>query len=81
MSAPDSPVIIGGDPKEEIWGVVAHRAGVWKPLIPRFFPRPMSSYAEVIETVMLRARIDAGFRERFAGWHIAGCRVDGQVSL
>lgn len=78
----ESPLIILGK-EPETWGVIAHRNGMFKPLVPKFF-QPMGSYQEVIETVRIRIRIDprfADFVRRHAGWHIAGVRVDNQVDL
>lgn len=56
------------------------RNGVRLPLIPRYFPRPFSSYEELVETVRTRCAVDLEFRNRWRGWHLAGARVDGQVS-
>lgn len=77
---PDPPVIyhVKGD-ERELWAVVAHKAGNWTPLTPKHFPA-CGTYDEVIERAAIKLGQDPAFRARWKGHHLAGCRVDRQVT-
>jgi hypothetical protein len=75
---PSGAVLIGGEQRTELWAPMAHRRGVLRPLLPKYFKRPMGSYEECVETLRLRCKIDPDFARHWASWWLTGYRVDGQ---
>ena len=74
-----SPIAIRGIEGEEEWAVVAHLAGAIVPMTPKHFP-VCGSYDECIERANVYRGMNPPFAKKWAGWHFAGMRVDGQIT-
>lgn len=75
----ESPVILLGMEKEE-WCVVLHRKGKIVPMTPKYFP-VCGSLDEVRERGAIFKKVNPTWAKKWKNWHLAGMRVDGQLTL
>ena len=75
----NSPVVLRGVEGEEEWAVVAYLKGAIVQMTPKHFP-VCGSYDECIERAAIYRGQNQTFARKWAGWHFAGMRVDGQIT-
>lgn len=78
---PKDSLLVGAEsPPREAWAMVALKGQHVVRMTPKHFPF-MGSWEETVDRARIYPAVNPAFKQRWSGYKLVGCRIDGEVEV